>query len=197
MKLIIYNENTFEVVNRIETQYLIRKPFNLDSKCFWVDIEDTKEYPRTYEYIVNKWIPNVESNDGEVERYLLEVTSALLTPQYLLVPKDSGMYLAIWLQKYEGEQSHGEERKLEIRMSWVFYIPDHHNLSEEQKKDGLNIFLFEQLSWTRLKDYISNDTFQYLRFIPLNIGVPYLYLLHLIESEHFTRKEIEYIWRKN
>jgi hypothetical protein len=183
MKLVIYKNNCYEQLGPVmDGRVYLRKPFSLLAESLWVDEDQVIDYPRTYEHIIHRWIPNYiakasgESGVEEVCIYLLEVLSSLLTPTYDLIPKAAGHYAAIWMNEQH-----------ELKITFVVYDPEAIN----------DLFLVESKSAVKLKDIIGNEDFRYLRFIPFNLGLTYTYLLHLIESGNLTRQEVEQIWKRD
>ena len=179
--LVIFNNDCFEIVQGNRDQYQLRKPFSTTSKSFWVAKTDVRPYIGNSDAIVRRWIPDFDNLQiWEVQKYLLESITNLLTPQYLMAPKDVGVYIAIWIK----DQT--------FQITWVLYSPNDARLSEDQHLEGFDLYVLPDMSWIPLKFFISRH--KYLRFIPFNFGYTYCYLQHLIESDYFTPEEIREIW---
>ena len=186
--LVIYQSDTYETIDEQGEQILIRKPFARNSKPFWVLKGELIEYPRTYESILKRWLPDYYPIPGwyEAEVYVLEMLSALLTPTFLLAPKGPGVYTAIWMDKTD-----------HLQVAWLLYNPNDSSLSESDQLEGYDTFIVHKKYWVPLRFYIANEDYRFLRFIPFNLGYTYTYLQHLIETEQFTRAEVEQIWQRD
>ena len=186
--LVIYRNDTYETLDSKEGQVCLRKPYSASSEPFWVSEKELIIYPRTHEDIVKQWIPDLDvtSNWHEPELYILEIYHAILNPKFLLAPKDPGVYTALWMD----DNNH-------LEVTWILYNPGDSTLSESERLSGYDTFVIHKRIWIPLRNYIANSEYRYLRFIPFNLAYTYMYLRHLIETEHFTQEEVEEIWKRD
>jgi hypothetical protein len=186
--LCIYENNTYQIIEPLDSEGMIgiKKPYSF-SKPFKVPLSKLVEYPRTFTHIVQKWIPEYDYTQiHSASTYVLEILSAILTPQFLNAPTSSGVYVAFWM----------DENDI-LQVTWILYNPGDSTLTESQRDKSYDTFVIHLRHWMALKDYIGDPTYRYLRFVPLNIGYTYCYLQHLIEAGYFTREEVEAIWKRD
>lgn len=189
MKLVIYKNEIYQQLEDPDevNDVLLGKPFTRSGEEFWVPASKVTDYPRTYEHILERWIPGFDkSQTYHASKYVLEILSGLLTPQFLNTPSSSGFYTAFWMDNNDV-----------LQITWILYNPDDPTLTELQKSKGYDTFVLHIRHWMALKHYIADPEYRYLRFVPLNLGYTYTYLQHLIEAGYFTREEVEAIWKRD